>query len=710
MKELDATSVSARSHPKVTTAHLQRQAIVYIRQSSMKQVEHNLESQRNQYRLADRAHELGWAKDRIQVIDSDLGLSGQGSEYRNGFNDLLAQVTLGHVGIILSYEVSRLARNNSDWYRLLDLAAVFGTLIADVDGVYEPRSYNDRLLLGLKGTMSEAELHVLRSRLEAGRLSKVRRGEMIQHVPTGFVRQRDGRVVKDPDVQIQTTIQLVLDKFAELGSCGKVMRYCRDHKLLLPRRQVAGIFAGELRWKPALVAAVLEIVKNPAYAGAFAYGRRQADASKRKPGHRASGLIRKPISEWVHIQQAVYPAYISWSQYLKNGERLAENGADYQMKTQRALSSPRFGSALLQGIAVCGVCGHHMHVVYKPAQRYACDALARHMGGKMCINVDGTAVDAVVAQAFFEAIQPAQLDVLDAVLKRQHQERHKLTQVWEQKRMRAKHEARLAERQYKAVDPDNRLVAASLESQWEQALKALRETEEAYERFLSETPLPELTPQMRATFSHIGQHLPDLWRSGQLTNAQKKELLRCLIDKVILDRVAAESIEVRIVWISGHYTVLHARSRRVFRTSDLSFFPQLVERVQQLCESGLNDQQMADQLTQEGFTASRSTGVPAKTVFDIRHAHGWPLLRNAKRASDRIDDRWTVRGLARHLAVSTNYVLKCIYDGTIPTEFVCRDAHADIYLIQDDPHAVEPISAKYAANGRHPRVRGQSHG
>ena len=698
------------THPKVAMAHLQRQAIVYIRQSSMKQVEHNRESQANQYRLTERACELGWSKDRVKVIDSDLGLSGQGSEYRNGFNDLLAQVTLGHVGIILSYEVSRLARNNSDWYRLLDLAAVFGTLIADVDGVYEPRAYNDRLLLGLKGTMSEAELHILQSRLEAGRLSKARRGALVQHVPTGFMRLPDERVVKDPDVQIQTTIQLVLDKFAELGSCGKVMRYCRDKQILLPRRQVAGIFAGDLLWKPALASAILDIVKNPAYAGAFAYGRKQADLSKAKPGHRASGRIARPMSEWIHIQQGAYPAYITWPQYLKNRERLAKNGADYRMKCEHARNSPRHGNALLQGIAVCGVCGHHMHVVYKPTQRYACDALSRHMGGKMCLNIDGTAVDALVEQAFFEAIQPAQLDVLDAVLKRQHQERHKVTQVWDQKLMRAKHEARLAERQFKAVDPDNRLVASTLEAQWEQSLNALRKTEEAHERFLQETPLPELTPQMRQTFSQICQVLPGVWRSGKLTNAQKKELLRCLIDRVILDRVVAEDIEVRIVWISGHYTTLHARPRRVFRTSDLSFFPKLVERVRQLCESGLNDDQMAEQLTQEGFTASRSTGVPPQTVREIRLSHDWRLLRYAKRMHDKIDNHWTVRGLSKHLAVSTNYVLKCIYDGTIPAKYVSRDKIADIYLVLDDPCAVEPVRQKYAANGRHPRVRGQSHG
>ncbi len=700
----------ATAHPKISALHLQRLAYVYVRQSTMKQVEQNRESQRNQYRLVARAEQLGWPPERTRVIDSDLGQSGQSSEHRSGFNDLLAELTLGHVGIVLSYEVSRLARNNSDWYRLLDLAAVFGTLIADVDGVYDSRAYNDRLLLGLKGTMSEAELHIMRSRLEAGRLSQVRRAEFVQNLPTGLVRLEDGRVAKDPDLQIQNVIQLALDKFAELGSCGKVMRYFRDHKLLLPRRQVAGLFSGTLQWKPAYCSMVLDMVKNPAYAGAFAYGRKQGDLSKMKPGRRATGRVRCGMSEWVHLQQGVYPAYVAWEQYLKNQDRLSQNGAHFQRKKLESIRAPRHGSALLQGIAICGVCGHHMYVVYKPSPRYACDSLARHTGGKYCVSVDGVSVDDVVAQAFFEAIQPAQLDVLGAVLEQQRSERHKLEQAWEQKLARARYEARLAERQYAAVDPDNRLVAATLEKQWEDKLKQTREIEEDQDRFLHHASPPELTPEMRRQFECISERLPELWHSGRLTFLQKKELLRCLIDRVNLDRINAETIEVRIVWISGHCTVAHARSRRVHRTSDLSNYPELVNRVQQLCQQGMNDAQMADELTREGYTGARVTGVPPQTVLEIRLARGWRLLRHEKRMHDRIDGKWTVRGLSKQLGMTTNYVLKCIYDGTVSPEFVSRDPVADIYLIEDTSSAFDPIRRRYAANGRHPRVRGQSDG
>lgn len=703
MKAPDTTT-----HPKVTSAHLQCLAYVYVRQSSMKQVEHNRESQRNQYRLVERAQSLGWSANRTRVIDSDLGQSGQSSEHRNGFNDLLAEVTLGHVGIILSYEVSRLARNNSDWYRLLDLAAVFGTLIADVDGVYDPRGYNDRLLLGLKGAMSEAELHILRSRMDAGRLSQVHRGEFIQNLPTGLVRLENGQVVKDPDMQIQEVMHMVFSQFAELGSCGKVMRYFRDHNILLPRRQVAGLFAGELLWKPALNSALLEMLKNPAYAGAFAYGRKQGDLSKMKPGRRAMGRVRFPMDAWIHLQQNVYPAYINWEQYMLNQERLRQNGVRYQEHGMEAQGTPREGAALLQGIAICGMCGHHMVVAYKPTARYYCDALARHMGGKHCISVDGVSVDEVITQAFFAAIQPAQLNVLQEVLHRQHEERTQLERHWQQKLSRAQYEARLADRQYNAVDPDNRLVASTLERQWEDKLQKLREVQEEHERFLHASALPELTREMSQQFEQISEHLPALWASGKVSYVQKKELLRCLISRVILDRIAAETIEVRIVWISGHCTIENARVQRVFRTRDLSNYAAMVERVQQLCQQGLNDEQMAAQLTSEGFAGARRGNVPMQTVREIRLTRGWYLLKHEKRMYDRIDGRWTVRGLSKHIGLTTNYVLKCINDGTIPAEYVSRDATADIYLITDLPAAIESVRQRYIKNGRHPKVRRQS--
>ncbi len=310
---------------KITPTHLERKAIIYIRQSSPKQVRLNTESQRNQRALVERAQSLGWSQARIVVLDADLGQSATSKEGRDDFTQLAADVALGHVGIIFGWEVSRLARNNADWYQLLDLAAVVGALIADIEGVYDPRSYNDRLLLGLKGTMSEAELHMMRQRLNAGRLSKVERGEYIQHLPTGLVRIEDGRVEKDPNEQIQRCIALVFSTFAELGSGLKTLHFLKAHHILLPRHQTSGLRKGELLWKEPTESMIIEILHNPAYAGAFVYGRRPIDPMLRKAGRRGSGVVRKPMEEWMTLQQGVYPAYISWEQFLCNQARLAEN-------------------------------------------------------------------------------------------------------------------------------------------------------------------------------------------------------------------------------------------------------------------------------------------------------------------------------------------------------------------------------------------------
>ena len=407
------TQINSVRHSKVTSAHLERTAFIYVRQSTLKQVAHNKESQENQYRLQQRARSLGWSAERIRVIDSDLGKSGSEARGRMGFQELVAEVSLGSAGIIFGYEVSRLARNNQDWYHLLDLAAVFDTLIADNDGIYDPRSYNDRLLLGLKGTMSEAELHWLHQRLNAGRMNQVKRGAYRQKLPTGLVRLPDKSVVKDPDDQIRHVIELIFSKFEELGSVNKVIRYFRRHEIQIPRCQSHGPQVGQIVWKIANEYAITDMIKNPAYAGAFAYGRRQGDPTLRKPGRSATGMRRKPMLEWIECQQDVYPAYITWAQYLKNQERIRQNGLRFEENRQKAQGIMRNGPGLLQGLVTCGYCGHHMHIVYKHTPRYTCQGMTRTTNApSSCNSVRAEVVEKVVVPAFFEAIQPAQLDAL----------------------------------------------------------------------------------------------------------------------------------------------------------------------------------------------------------------------------------------------------------------------------------------------------------
>jgi DNA invertase Pin-like site-specific DNA recombinase len=689
-------------HTKITAEHLQRLACIYIRQSSLQQVERNRESQFNQYQLVERAQALGWSQDRLRVIDADLGLSGRGSDYRQGFQELLAEVSLGHVGIIFGYEVSRLARNNSDWYHLLDLAAVFGTLIADQDGVYDPRLYNDRLLLGLKGTMSEAELHLLRLHLNAGRLSAVRRGVYRQHLPTGLLRLPDGTVVKDPDDQVRHTIELVLAKFEDLGSCQQVLRYLRQENILLPRHQTSGFYKGQLLWKPPSDSAIYEIILNPAYAGAFVYGRRPLDPARQQPGRRATGQVHKPMAEWLHLQRDVYPAYITWEQYLANQARLHQNATRFAEKIQQAQGAPGEGAALLQGLATCGLCGHRMHVDYKFTPRYCCEALARHFGGQSCASLHGPSIEAVVVQAFFEALRPAQLDALEAILAAQRAERDQLTRHWEERLKRATYQAQLAQRQYDAVDPAHRLVAGELEKRWEEKLRDLQVTQEAYDRFQQSPPPPALPPELREQFQHISETLPTLWHSGQLTSAQKKELLRSLMARVILKRTAPDTIEVKIVWISGHYSVVSARPP-IHREQDVTGYEAMVARVRELWQQGLDDEHIALQLAVEGFHSARAQGVSPVAVQKIRLKHGWHCLLHQSRNALQLNGQLTARGLAARLGVEHTWVYRRIYSGVIDPKYVSRTPGSAVWLIRDEPELIEHLRQLLPANLRTPR-------
>jgi DNA invertase Pin-like site-specific DNA recombinase len=667
---------------KITPAHLQRLVYIYVRQSTLKQVRENRESQVYQYNLMETAQALGWSRERIRVIDADQGRSGRESEHREGFKELVAEISLGHVGIIFGYEVSRLARNNRDWYHLMDLAAIFGTLLADGDGIYDLKLHNDRLLLGLKGTMSEAELHILQQRLHGGRMAQVKRGEYRQHLPTGLLRQADGRVVKDPDDQVRHVIELVLAKFEELGSCRQVLRYLRRENILLPRHQTSGLYKGELLWKIPSDAAIYDIIRNPAYAGAFAYGRTQLDPTRHDPGRPATGRLKRPLAEWLHLQQDVYPAYISWEQYLANQERLHQNALRYKEQLQRAQGVARSGVALLQGLARCGQCGCAMKITYRHTHRYFCDSLTKRFDEPRCLSAPGPVVDEVVVQAFFEALRPAQLDTLAAILKEQQLERQRLSQHRQECLKRAQYEARLAERQYHLVDPDNRLVAAELERRWEQKLVELQEAQEAYQRFQQTSPPVDIPSDLRQQFQHISETLPELWPA--LSNSHKKELLRSLIAQVILTREAADRVAVKIVWVSGHYSLVYAQPP-ILREQDVTGYDQMVNRIETLWQQELDDEQIAAQLTQEGFHSARSTQVRPDTVMKIRLAHHWYTHLARSRNALELDGRLTIKGFAARLGVERNWVYNRLKRGGIDPQYVTRHPQSRVYLIKDDP-------------------------
>lgn len=670
---------------KITSNHLERLAYIYVRQSTAKQVEHNRESQVYQYRLSQRAQALGWRTDRTRIIDADLGLSAKDSQHRDGFQELIAKISLGQVGIIFGYEVSRLARNNRDWYHLLDLAAVFGTLIADADGVYDPRLYNDRLLLGLKGTMSEAELHWLKMRLETGRMSQVQRGSYQQPLPTGLTRLPDGTVVKDPDIQIQRVIEMIFTKFAELGSSRQLLRFLKQEQILIPRRHCVGRYAGQLTWKTPSDTMLISILHNPAYAGAFAYGRRQYDPVKRNPQRPSTGKLQRPMDQWIHLQQDVYPAYISWEQYLANQEKLKDNSTLFEWKKQNRRGPARQGEALLQGLVVCGLCSGRMKVGYKSSPCYECYNFWTRSLDSICGTLHAPSVDEVVKQAFFEALRPAQLDALDALLKQEAAERERLEKHWRDQIRRAEYEARLAQRQYDAVDPDNRLVATELERRWEEKLQTLRQSQEQYDGFQRRSPSPEITPEQRRQFAQLSESLPALW--PDLTLVQQKELIRSLISQVILKRIAPDQVEARIVWVSGHYTIVIARPP-ISCITQVTGYDQMVERIHQLWRDGWNDdQEIAAKLTDEGFYSARSKGVSGWTVRKIRLKHQWYKMEYQSRGG--YVQGWLAPStLAEILGIEVTWIYKRLRSGVIDSKYIQRPTNIRVWMIENSPELI----------------------
>jgi DNA invertase Pin-like site-specific DNA recombinase len=675
--------MSGRVHEKITPHHHKLAAYVYVRQSTLKQVHQHHEGRQNQYALVQRALDLGWPPERVRVIDADLGQSGQANQ-RPGFQELVAAVSLGRVGIIFAYEASRLARNNADWYTLIDLATVVGTLLADTEGVYDPRQYNERLLLGLRGLLSEAELHLLRLRMDAGRQRQIRQGTYRQHLPTGLVRLPHGAVIKDPDQQVQHTLDLVFTRFATLGSCQKVLRRLRDDGISLPRRQHGGLHAGELLWRKPTQAALREILHNPAYAGAFVHGR-QGRHPDRRPGRPRQR--RRALEAWPTVHQGIYPAYIHWDQFLANQARLADNASTF---AQQARGAPRQGPALLAGLVVCGRCGYQMRVAYKPQRRYTCTALAASYGAATCLHVDGAHLEAVVVAAFFAALAPAELDLLDEVLAAQRADYAHVVQQYTEQVRRAEYEARVAQRQYQAVAPDHRLVAAELERHWEVALRAVTAAREAAERWVSQPPAPSLSPAMAAHLRDLGQSLPALWAQGRFTPAQQKELLRSLIRHVIVTRPVPDTVEAKVVWLSGAVTPLEVHPP-ILRQSDVHGYAQFVERVLALGSAGYQDREIAYRLTAEGFRGARSPRISRALVGEVRRARGQISLTEQFRTQAKLEGQWTVFGLAQELAVHRNWLYTRIRNGTLPAT---RHPVLGHYLIPDTPEIMTSLRAQ----------------
>jgi len=646
------------THQKIRLDHLERQAFVYVRQSTLAQVLHNTASTARQYDLEQRALDLGWPRTRVTVIDQDQAQSGTSSVGRDGFQFMVAQVGLGHVGAVFCLEASRLARAGSDWHRLIEICALTDTLVIDADGLYDPGEFNDRLVLGIKGTMSEAELHWLRQRLLGGKLEKASKGQLRVRLPTGLIYDPADHVVLDPDEQVQQAVQLIFDLFEESKSALAVVKHFDSHQLLFPTRYWGGARDDELAWQPLRLTRVLTILHNPAYAGAYVYGRTQT-RTRLLPGEepRIKGRTRQvKLADWPILLRDAHPGYISWEQFLRNQQQLDDNRT-FRPEERRGVV--REGSAWLQGIVLCGRCGRGMSVRY-PANGqicyYTCNQLHSQLAGKTCQSIRGNEVNAAVAGAFLAAMQPAQLEISLTTLDQLETRARQIDRQWQLRLERVQYEADLARRRFVAVEPENRLVARSLEREWNEKLVALAHLQKAYE--IRPQPNVQLASAAeRQRILALAQDLPTLWQAPSTTHADRKQLLRFLIKDVTLTR-GENAIHIGIRWQTEALTELEVprplRSYECKRTD-----PSVVDRVRQLAPT-CTDRQIAERLNQENFTPGMGSSFTKGKVQWIRHAYkiasGCPEAPGLCPTGQRGDGRYAAKAAATLLNVDVSTI------------------------------------------------------
>jgi len=632
----------SRLSGKVQARHLERQAVVYVRQSSTRQVQENIESTQLQYALVDRAKALGWPGQQVVVIDDDLGVSGQSLEGRAGFQRLLAEISLGHVGMVLGIEMSRLARSCRDWHHLLELCAVFGALLGDADGIYEPRDYNDRLLLGLKGTMSEAELHILRGRLDTGKRNKARRGEYFTLVPTGYLRTDEG-IVLEPDEQARGAVQLVLDKFEELGSVNGILRYFRREGIRLGMRAVQGPDRGQLTWRVPSRTTLLGILHHPVYAGAYVYGRRKSDPSRRVAGKPGSGRRWATPDEWEVLIRDALPAYISWQQWEENQTKLRENSTRY------GRGAPR-GASLLAGCVVCGRCGHHMSISYagRSNARFTCDTARCQWGEPQCQSLKARPLETLIVEQVLRALEPASLELSLQAADCIEAEQRRIETHHRQTVERAAHEAEMARRRYEAVEPENRLVAVELERRWESALQTQRKADEAYHRFCREKP-SRLTADQRESILALAQDIPALWHDSSTSNTDRQIIVRALVDRIVVEVLGStERVSVAIHWAGG-FESRHEIRRAVNQFEKLEAADEIAHRIRELLDEGYPLLDIADQLNGDGYCPPRgekytktSVGALCRKLRRLGIISKHPVVK---------PNYWRPSALAKHLGV-----------------------------------------------------------
>jgi DNA invertase Pin-like site-specific DNA recombinase len=610
---------------KVTSQHLKRTAYLYVRQSTVRQVFENIESTERQYALRQRAVALGWSLEQIVVIDSDLGQSGSSCVEREGFKKLVAEVGMGRAGIVLGLEVSRLARNSTDWHRLLEICALTDTLILDEDGIYLPTEFNDRLLLGLKGTMSEAELHVMRARLRGGLVNKARRGELKTLLPVGLVYAADGHVVLDPDQEVQQAVHLLFQTFLRTGVARQVVKYFNDYNLLFPKRMLSGRHKGELVWRPLEIRATVWALHNPRYAGAFAFGRFR---SRKLPDGRTK---REPVprQDWIVCIPEAHPSYISWEQYERIEELLRQTAIAYG--ADRRHGPPREGPALLQGLAVCGFCGFRMAVRYhrrgdQLVPDYCCCIRTAPFAQDPCQVIPGASIDGAIGKLLIETMSPMAIELALAVWEEIQQRQHETDRLRRQHVERTQYEADLARRRYMQVDPSNRLVADSLEAEWNNKLRALSDAQEQYEQHKRTDEATGRHINRDRVFSLV-KDFPAIWKDPHTPQRERKRMVALLIEDVTLTK--ADSIVVNVRFRGGATTTLelplplNAWQGRMTPKATVQLIDKLLEEH--------TDAQVATILNERGVLSGAGAPFSSDAVRWLRNSAGLKSLKQRLR-------------------------------------------------------------------------------
>lgn len=643
---------------KIAPQHLQKTAYVYIRQSSMGQVRHHRESTERQYALQNKAAALGWHHSRIKVLDGDLGRSGSSTTDRTDFKSLVADVSLGNAGAVLALEASRLARSNADWHRLIEICGITKTLIIDEDGCYDPSDFNDGLLLGLKGTMAQAELHFIHSRLQGGKLNKARKGELRYPLPVGYVFDDANRIVRDPDAQVRSATELVFSAFLQTGSAYGVVQHFAKEKVLFPKRSYGGVWAGKLQWGRLTDSRVLAILKNPSYAGIYAFGRYRCVKEILEDGELRSRIAQMPRDEWLVEIRDHHEGYVSFDQYLKNLDAIERNQTNPK---EAVLSGPaREGLAMLQGLLICGCCGRRLTPRYRGNGGlypiYECNWRKREgLSKTSCMSVQCGYLDRAIEKRVWQIVNEEHLNVALEAYDILRQREDQISNQWKLRLQRAEYDVQLALKRYEQVDPENRLVAATLEQRWNDALVELEDVQnQIAER---RTKHGCVTSQQRVEILQLADDLPRLWQSSATSAKDKKRILQLLIQDITVTKPERQLAHLCVRWQGGICEEIDVPLPRP-SAERWRHDTELVQRVRQMAEK-YSDEEIAIQLNTEGLKSNKGNEFTRSSVSWIRNKHNIPPVDKKKPKEQ------TVKDVAQQFGVSSGVVYYWIENGML---------------------------------------------